>query len=1657
MSAEKAKRISLKILKISGWVIFSVILLLLLVAVAVQIPWVQQRIKDEAISFLEGKLNTEVRLDHFSLSFPKKVVLTGLYLEDQKKDTLLYAGRLGIDTDLWALTKNKIELSDIELEDFTAHVSRPANDSAFNFDYILKAFADTTATKPDTVSKPWEFAIGDILLEDLNVSLDDKFSGNHVRLRLSKFEILMDEFDLANSSISVNEINVEGIDASITQTKLPEVVPDSAEVVPEDSTAVAFNIDFNEVNLEDINAVYDHSALGQFLRVSIPEASVEANEIDIKKQIINLSRVMLSGSHIVYQQMKVDRPQLETVVEKHNEQQNPWSFALDELELSGNTIQYYDFNQPFKKDAVDFNHLWISALSADARDIRFYENDIRAVVGHFSFREKSGFQIKRFSSVLAVNQTSVKLNNFFLQTGNSKIVMKANATFPSLESIADTYPEAVVALDLSRSTLSLRDALYFQPHLWDSLQLKRPLNTMVVLDAAVNGPVKDIEIHRLRLHALSGTSIFASGHITGLPDFKTAFLNLRLDKFRTTKKDIVSILPDTVLPQSLVLPDWIELAAAMKGTMETPEVKSELTTNYGSARVDMVVNLRPEVKENYRGSVAIEQFALGKLLGQPEKIGIVDLDVAVNGSGVKIDDLNGIIELVVNEFQYGGYSYRDFTLEGSMKKYFFSGTAQIHDENLDFVLKGDLDYNNDVPHYAFTFDLKNADFEKLGLALRPLKARAQLAVDLKTSDFKVVNGKAGIRNFAIYNGDKLYSVDSLLVASLDQEGRSELTISSEILTGEFKGTLNVFSLPDLLNRHFNQYFSMRDTVYGKPVQDQQFTFNMVIKNTDLITEVLVPDLEPFVPGEIAGEFNSAEDRLNLRFKISEILYGGVGIDTVSLRVISDPNSLDFTFLLNKVAVDTLRISALRLAGNIMHDSIRTNLMILDSLGEEKYFLGGVFNSFEDAFQFRFLQHHIKLNYEEWESPLYNSLRFTDAGLDPNNFWIRKGDERILLLRKNNADSTLSIVFNQVNLKNVTSIVEGTTPIGGIIDGDLTLGSAKNASFSTDLRVNELQILEQVWGDLAFLVSKEGEGPMHFNVALDGENAKLKSAGILTSDAEPVIAIDGGIERLNLAVVEPLTMGQLKNLKGNLTGTFKVQGKTKDPLIDGRVTFHDTEFLATYVNSDFIIPDETITLNNSLIRFDKFEILDKKKNKAVIDGSIAMQDQGGMGLNLSLNTRNFQVLNTDEGDNELFYGKVRINTNATIRGTTVLPKVTMNVSLVEGSDVTYVVPQAEKGILDQKGIVVFVDKDAKDDPFMESINPRDTIGSTFSGLDLTANIELTEKESFSIIIDPLTGDKLFVKGNSTLTLHMNPSGEIELTGRYEIAEGTYDLSFYKLVKRNFSITKGSTITWSGDPLNADMDISALYEVETSPIELVANQVTEEELSIYKEQVPFHVFLNIKGQLLSPEISFRLDMPENERNAFGGNVYAKLQDINTRESDLNKQVFALLLLQRFVSDNPFENQAAGGIASSARSSVSKILSEQLNRLSLNVKGIELSFDVKSYENYSSGKAEGQTDLELGISKSLLNDRLVVKVAGNVNLEGETQKQNSVTDYLGDLALEYKLTEDGRFRITGFRNSDYDMIDGDLIETGAGLIYIKDYDTLRELFKSNAKNNK
>ena len=194
-----------------------------------------------------------------------------------------------------------------------------------------------------------------------------------------------------------------------------------------------------------------------------------------------------------------------------------------------------------------------------------------------------------------------------------------------------------------------------------------------------------------------------------------------------------------------------------------------------------------------------------------------------------------------------------------------------------------------------------------------------------------------------------------------------------------------------------------------------------------------------------------------------------------------------------------------------------------------------------------------------------------------------------------------------------------------------------------------------------------------------------------------------------------------------------------------------------VNSEFTLNDETIKFGNNEILISDFEITDKHNNTAKLDGKILIEEFQKFNLNLDFAATDFQILNSTEKDNELFYGSVKVTTKAKIKGTLTQPVVDMNIKLSDDSNFTFVVPQSEKGVLEQKGIVTWVDRDAKNDPFLASIKPQDTLKSTFTGVDLSANIELNGKETFNIIIDPATGDKLSVKGNATLTLDQDPNG------------------------------------------------------------------------------------------------------------------------------------------------------------------------------------------------------------------------------------------------------------------------------------------------------------
>jgi hypothetical protein len=395
---------------------------------------------------------------------------------------------------------------------------------------------------------------------------------------------------------------------------------------------------------------------------------------------------------------------------------------------------------------------------------------------------------------------------------------------------------------------------------------------------------------------------------------------------------------------------------------------------------------------------------------------------------------------------------------------------------------------------------------------------------------------------------------------------------------------------------------------------------------------------------------------------------------------------------------------------------------------------------------------------------------------------------------------------------------------------------------------------------------------------------------------------------------------------------------------------------------------------------------------------------------------------------------------------------------DGTRLFVVVPQENPGLVQRDGIVQFVDMDApeNDSLFLDA----DSLNKTnVKGMDVTANIEIKKEAVFNIIVDPANGDFLNVRGEAILSTGIDPSGKITLVGNYTLEEGSYQISF-NLLQRKFDINKGSTITWTGEPTTAQLNVSAVYIANTAPIDLVQQQIAASTPAIrntYMQKLPFEVRLSLTGELLKPVVDFDIVLPLDKSYAVSNeivtSVQARLDQLRQDEGEINKQVFSLLLLGRFVGENPFKSEGAGfSAASYARQSVSRLLTEQLNQLAAGlIQGVDINFDVVSTEDYTTGNLRNRTELNVGLSKSLLNERLKVSVGNNFELEGAQNSKRTGNNIAGNIAIDYQLSRDGRYMLRFYRKNDYEgIVDGYIVETGLSFILSADYNNIMELLR-------
>ncbi len=638
-------------------------------------------------------------------------------------------------------------------------------------------------------------------------------------------------------------------------------------------------------------------------------------------------------------------------------------------------------------------------------------------------------------------------------------------------------------------------------------------------------------------------------------------------------------------------------------------------------------------------------------------------------------------------------------------------------------------------------------------------------------------------------------------------------------------------------------------------------------------------------------------------------------------------------------------------------------------------------------------------------------------------------------------------------------------VNGLLNGTAVVKNIQTQpTFTTDLTVNDLSIYKDTLGNLTAKVNNNVANKYQADVNLTGHGNEVNINGnylVDPTNSSYDFVVD--VVSLQMKALEGFSKGSLKDTRGNLYGKIALNGSLKKPNIDGKIQFNNTAFNVKMLNNLFKIDKEAIAIiNNKGIEFDKFTIRDTANNAIVIDGAVNTTDFLNYNFDLTIRARNFQAVNSTNKDNQLFYGKMIFSTNLTVKGTPDHPVIDGDLTINDKTSFTVVLPQEKQGIESRDGIVRFVDKSAngEDSLFMA---PYDSLKkSSLVGYDVSLNINIVKEAVFNLIVDAGNGDFLRLKGAAQLTGGIDASGKITLVGSYEIDEGSYDLSF-NFLKRKFDIQKGSRIVWTGEPTTAQIDVTAIYVANAAPIDLVQGQTGDVNENIYKQKLPFEVHLLLQGEILKPLISFDVVLPKeknyNVSDVVTTTVQTKLEEMRQEPGEMNKQVFALLLLNRFVGENPFASSAGGGgfnAGSFAMQSVSKLLAEQLNQLTQNlVQGVDINFDVATTQDYTTGTEQDRTNLNVGVSKRLLSDRLTVTVGSDFELQGPMQTHQQANNVAGNIAVNYKLSKDGRYMLRAYRKNDYTgEIEGYVVETGIGFIISVDYNKFKEIFSNKAK---
>lgn len=1426
----------------------------------------------------------------------------------------------------------------------------------------------------------------------------------------------------------------------------------------------------------------DRVDIGLFYRVSLDGFYVEdfqrdtllyAGRLDARIKSLGLfggglvfSRAELSDARFCLRETPDGEMNIKQVVDKLSKKdkaraEGKFRLEIERLETDGLDFCMERLEHRNPSYGVDFADMHLIDIRAELKNFTIDGPVIHTDIGRLAMRERSGFVVEDLAGCLCIANGCIDIREGHIRTA------KSNIELPSLSLIGldwALYKNFVEEVDITaqvvNTTLSSDDIAYFSP------KMKDWHLTLTDVNADVSGPVADMSGSLRSVRTGADTKLSVDFAAQGLPDVGKGHFKADISELTTSAADVDRLaaaltgknLPDEVL-RIAKNAGKIGLTGKFDGTLTAFAADAALATEIGGATCLLQVSSLRDGCRGVLGDVKTSSLQLGELL-ENDLLGPLSLNVHVNGelSSEHSDaEVSGeILRLGIN-----GYDYDSLRMKGHLVNREFNGLIEARDRNLRFDFRGLLDLNDEQrPRYDFALDLEEANLAALGVNRRDsvsvLAARIAARAVGRTLDD--LNGIIFVRDVSYRYNDRELAADSVVIVGRNSLSDKFIRLRSDFVDADYEGKTSYKEVFAYLQQRFRDYVPTLDGGPGWQAQHpdtveladgySQLTVN--VRKINPLVNAVSPGLQIADGSQLLLRINPANDKLSFEAASDYIERGRMLVTRLNLDAHNRGDSLVFAASTEDLYLNSFHMSRVGMSGGAKDNKLELITDFADTIGDVSGRIG------------------FRSEFARGRGPAGRQI---DLRLTPS--YISRGEKTWNIYTDGITADTSRIRIDRFRMVNAGQqlLLDGVVSRRLQDSVQLTLHNFELAPFSQFTSSMGYRVDGRTNGS-ATMKAVLGAGEVQADIVVDSISINdlavpsiwLRSrwdfiqnrAGILVQQRENLDTLVRGfyapsqkryyaratLDAVELSALDPLLKGVVERTGGNADVDIALRGSGKEANLSGQIAVRDFTTTVDFTQVTYTMPRAVIEVKNNHLIAEGVPLYDPEKNEGLFSIDLNLEHLSNIFYSVKVLPKELMVLNTTSKDNDLFYGRIFASGSATIAGSK--GGVKMDIVATTEGDSEFYMPLSGQSNAKTADFVTFVTPEQIDTTdylvrkkllFQQQGRKKEAAGST---MDITMALNVQDNTAFQLVIDPTVGSALKGRGNGMLNLHINPgNGIFNMYGDYTLIEGSFLFSLQNIITKKFIIESGSMIQWTGEPVDARLDINAVYKLKTS-LQPLLNTVTassDDDQSgsrISDRSVPVDCKIHIGGRLSNPQLDFSVVVPvtDIETQAAVASV------LNTQEAQA-QQFISLVALGTFSNSGSANIGASSGVATGL-----EMLTNQLTNW----------FSTDDYRiilNYRAGSEMTGDEVDFGFSTNLINNRLLVEVEGNYIIDNKQAVSNNVSNFMGEAHVTWLIDKSGNLRLKAFTQTidRFDENQG-LQEPGIGISYKEDFNNFKDL---------